>query len=152
MLLFGGPQSGGAVVADGLFVQSEGGPWERVPNPRSPLDKLTDPVGLATAIQAWIASSRVDTAVRFAPCGTQICQVVRLTVPPRAIFDLARYVMGTMGTPPPDLGPFDVDLSVDSSGFPVHVAAQVTAGATTTAVTLDLVRLDAAPSITPPIP
>lgn len=152
MLLFGGPQSGAVVVADGLFVQTEGGPWERIPNPSSPLDKLTDPVGLATAIQAWIASTRIDSAVRFAPCGTQTCQIVRLTVPPRALFDLAGYVMGTMGTPPPDLGPFDVDLSVDPSGFPVRVAAQVTAGATTTAVTLDLVRLDAAPSITPPIP
>lgn len=152
MLLFGGPQSGGAVVADGLFVQTEGGPWERIPDPRSPLDKLTDPAGLATAIQGWIASSRVDSAVRFAPCGTQTCQVVRLTVPPRALFDLAGYVMGTTGTPPPDLGPFDVDLSVDPSGFPVRVETEVTAGDTTTAITLDLVRLDPAPSITPPIP
>jgi hypothetical protein len=152
MLLFGGPQSGGAVVADGLFVQSEGGPWERIPDPRSPLDKLTDPVGLATAIQAWIASSGVDTAVRFAPCGTQTCQLARLTVPPRALFDLAGYVIETTGTPPPDLGPFDVDLLVDPSGFPVRMETRVTAGATTTVIALDLVRLDPAPSITAPIP
>ena len=31
MSLFGGPSSGGVIVADGLFVQTEGQPWVRVP-------------------------------------------------------------------------------------------------------------------------
>ena len=154
MLLFGGPQSGAAVVADGLFIQTEGGPWERIPDPKSPLDLLVDPVRLSTTVEHWLTASRIDPAVRTAPCGTETCQVVMVTVSPQALFDLAGDLMDRVdhGTPPPDLGPIDVDLTIDPSGFPVRMETHVTAGPTTTDVTLDLVRMDPAPSIGPPIP
>ena len=153
MLLFGGPKSGAAVVADGLYVQTEGGPWERIAVRNPALDHLMDPIWLSTAVDRWMGSSRIDPAVRFAPCGQGTCQIVTVAVPPAALYRLAADLMGAdVGTPPPDLGPIDVELSIDRSGFPVQVTTQVTAGPTTTALTLDLVRLDPAPSITPPIP
>jgi hypothetical protein len=41
---------------------------------------------------------------------------------------------------------------IDPSGFPVRMETVVAAGQTTTAVTLQLSRLEPAPTITPPIP
>ena len=153
MLLFGGPQSGAAIVADGLYVQTEGGPWERISKPNAVLDHLTDSTWLSTALERWLASSRIDPGTRFAPCGTETCQVVGVTVPPQALYQLTADLVGANVTEPPsDLGPIDAALSIDPSGFPIRLATQVTAGGTTTALTLDLVRLDPAPSITPPIP
>lgn len=153
MIMFGGPRSGAVVLADGLYVQTEGGPWERILDPKSPIDHLVDPAWLSTAIERWLAASRIDPAVRTVPCGTETCQVVAVTVPPQTLYDLAAGLMGSAyGTPPSDLGPIDVDLFIDPSGFPVRMETHVTAGPTTTNVTLDLVRLDPAPAITPPIP
>ena len=153
MIMFGGPRSGAVVLADGLYVQTEGGPWQRIDEPSTPLNHLVDPAWLSAAVERWLAASRIDPAVRTVPCGTETCQVVAVTVPPQTLYDLAAGLMGgAYGTPPSDLGPIDVDLTIDPSGFPVRMETHVTAGPTTTDVTLDLVRLDPAPSITPPIP
>ena len=154
MLLFGGPQSGAAIVADGLYVQTEGGPWERISKPNAVLDHLTDSTWLSTALERWLASSRID------PGSTALCAMRDRDMPgrcrhrPTAALDqlTADLVGGNVTEPPPDLGLIDAALSIDPSGFPVRLATQVTAGGTTTALTLDLVRLDPAPSITPPIP
>jgi hypothetical protein len=153
MLLFGGPQSGAAIVADGLYVQTEGGPWERISEPNTALDHLTDSTWLSMTIKRWLAASRIDPAMRLAPCGNVTCQVVMVTVPPQALYQLTSdLVGGNVQEPPSDLGPIDAELSIDPSGFPIRLSTQVTAGPTTTTLTLDLVRLDPAPSITPPIP
>jgi len=153
MLLFGGPSSGAVVVADGLYVRTGAGPWEHVADPSSAPDRLIDPDGLSGAIARWMASSQIDPTSRGAPCGTQRCQIVRFSVPAIALSELAGFVFGQGATLlPTDLAPISVDLYIDPSGFPVRVEAQVTAGETTTAVILQLTRVDPAPTITPPIP
>jgi hypothetical protein len=153
MLVFGGPSSGAVVVADGLYVRTGAGSWEHIADPSSPLDRLIDPVGLSGAVARWIASSQIDPTVRGASCGAQRCQIVRFSVPAVALSELEGFVFGPGATPlPPDLAPISVDLYIDPSGFPVDMETQVTAGETRTAVSLQLSRLDPAPTITPPIP
>jgi hypothetical protein len=153
MLLFGGPSSGAAIVADGLYVRTGAGSWERIADPSSPLDRLIDPVGLSGALTRWMTSSQIDPTVRGAPCGTDRCQIVRLSVPAAALSELEGYVVGPNAAQlPPDLAPVSVDLYIDPSGFPVRMETTVAAGETTTAVTLQLSRLDPASTITPPIP
>jgi hypothetical protein len=134
MLLFGGPSSGAVVVVDGLFVQTEGGSWEHVPDRSTPLDGLVDPVGLSNAVKRALDSSQIDPAVRFAPCGTETCQVVGVSAPAQALFDLESLLVGQAVQPPsPDLGPTNVELFIDPpSGFPVRMETRITAGATTT--------------------
>ena len=65
MLFFGGPASGALVVADGLFVRTENGPWEPQP-PRVEqaafLDKLMDRTGLSEAIASTFKASQIDPA------------------------------------------------------------------------------------------
>jgi hypothetical protein len=153
MVLFGGPSSGAAVVADGLYVRTGAGSWEHIADPSSPLDRLIDPDEISGAVARWIASSQVDPTIRGASCGTQRCQVVRISVPPGALSELQGFVFDQDPTPmPSDLAPISVDLYIDASGFPVGLETVVTAGDTTTAVSLRLTRLDPAPTITPPIP
>ena len=153
MVLFGGPSSGAVVVADGLFVRTGAGSWEHIADPASPLDRLIDPDQISGAVARWIASSEVDPTIHGAPCEAQRCQVVRISVPPRALSELAGFVFGQDPTPmPSDLAPISADLYIDSSGFPVGLETVVTAGETSTAVSLRLTRLDPAPTITPPIP
>jgi hypothetical protein len=153
MLIFGGPTSGAVVVADGLFVQTGAGSWEHIADPSSPLDRLIDPAGLSGALTHWITSSQIDPTVRGASCGTERCQIIRLSVPASALADLEGDVFGPgVASLPPDLSPVSVDLYIDPSGFPVRMETMVAAGETTTAVTLQLSRLDPAPSIAPPIP
>jgi hypothetical protein len=153
MVLFGGPSSGAVVIADGLFVRTGAGAWEHIADPSSPLDRLTDPDGLSGAIAHWIAASRVDPTSRSAPCGAQRCQIVRLAVPAPALSGLLEYVFGSGATSlPNDIAPISVDLDVDASGFPGRMETKVTAGTTTTTISLQVTRLDPAPTITPPIP
>jgi len=153
MVIFGGPSSGAVVVADGLFVRTEAGAWEHIADPSSPLDRLIDPKGLSGALAKWIASSNVDPTSRSAPCGDQRCQNIRISVPAPALGDLMQYVLGQSASSlPDDLRPVSVDLDVDPSGFPVRMETVVTAGTTKTSVSLQLTRLDPAPTISPPIP
>jgi hypothetical protein len=153
MLLFGGPSSGAVIVADGLYVRSGADAWEHAADPKSPLDNLTDPAMLSDALARWVAASKVDPTIRTAPCGTQRCQIVRLAVPKAALAGLLAYVTGQETTTlPDDLAPMSVDLAIDASGFPVRMETKVTAGDTTTTVTLVLTRLDPAPTITAPMP
>jgi hypothetical protein len=153
MILFGGPSSGAAVVANGLFVRTEAGAWEHIADPSSPLDRLLDPKALSAALAKWIASSKVDPTSRSAPCGDQRCQIIRISVPASALADLMEYMLGQRASSlPDDLAPISVALDVDPSGFPVRMETVVTAGTTKTSVSLQLTRLDPAPTISPPIP
>jgi len=153
MLLFGGPSHGAVIIADGLFVQTEGGPWERQPPaPTTMLDPFLDRAGLSTAVATAFAASRFDPALRTAPCGAETCRVVGLILPPAALLSLAAYATGgNIQELPPDLGPVAVDLSLDGSGFPVRMETRLTAGPAVTTVTLQLARLDPAPAVAPPI-
>lgn len=161
MLLFGGPSSGAVVIADGVFVQTEAGPWERQPaasasTTSAQLERLIDPVGVSEAIKRVLDASVIDPTVRLVPCGTTTCQVVRFTPSSPAIVGFGTYLSGEAGSIqslPADLQPIVVDLFVDTStGFPVRMETRLVAGDTTTIVALDLTRLEPAPSITPPIP
>jgi hypothetical protein len=75
-------------------------------------------------------------------------------VPAEALFALTVDLFGQGASPPPpDLGPVNVELLIDSAtGFPVRLDTRITAGATITVVTLELTRLDPAPTIDQPIP
>ena len=151
MLMFGGPSSGAAVVADGLYVRTGAGAWEHIADPKSPLDRLIHPDEISGAVARWIASSDIDPTMHGASCGAQECRVVRISVPPGALSELQGYVSGQDISPmPSDLAPVSVDLYIDPSGFPVGLETVVAAGGTTTAVSLQLARLDPAPTITPP--
>jgi hypothetical protein len=154
MLLFGGPSSGAAVVADGLYVRTGAGSWEHIVDSSSRLDRLTDRDGLSGAVARWMASSQIDPSIHGGSCAAQRCQVVRFAVPAAALSELQAFMVGQGATTPlpTDLAPISVDLYIDSSGFPVQMETVVTAGATTTAVSLQLSRVDPAPAITPPIP
>jgi hypothetical protein len=153
MILFGGPSRGAVVVADGLFVRTEAGAWEHIADPKSPLDRLLDPKSLSAALAKWIASSKVDRTSRSAPCGDRRCQTVRISVPASALAQLLEYLFGQSASSlPDDLAPISVDLDVDASGFPVRMETVVTAGTTATTVSLQLTRLDPAPTISPPVP
>ena len=152
MLLFGGPTRGAVIIADGLFVQTEGGPWEAQPPAQTTmLDPFLDRAGLSMVVATAFAASRFDPTVRTAPCGAETCRVVGLVLPPAALLGLSAYASG--GNPqelPPDLGPVVVDLYLDGSGFPVRMETRLTAGPAVTTVTLQLARLDQAPAIAPP--
>jgi hypothetical protein len=154
MLFFGGPSSGSVVIADGLFVRTEGDPWERVPGQSTQLDGLIDRARLSNAFRRAVTSSLVDPEIRFSPCPAGTCQVVHLLVPAEALFALTVDMFGQgASAPPPDLGPVNVELLIDSAtGFPVRLDTRITAGATITVVTLELTRLDPAPTIDQPIP
>jgi hypothetical protein len=154
MLLFGGPTRGAVIIADGLFVQTEGGPWEaQPPAQRTMLDPFLDQAGLSTAVATAFAVSRFDPAVRTAPCGAETCRVVGLVLPPAALLSLSAYgTGGNLQELPRDLGPVAVDLHINGSGFPVRMETRLTAGPAVTTVTLQLARLDPAPAIAPPIP
>ena len=155
MLLFGGPNRGSVVLADGLFVQAEGGPWEAVPiENATPLRPIVDPSALSTAIGGALGQAQVDPELRTESCGTGTCQVVSLLLPPRVTSDLVAFVSGGQAEPPPaDLMPIEAELWLDSeTGFPVRFAAQALAGTTTTRLVLDLERLDPPPSIEAPAP
>ena len=153
MSLFGGPSRGAVIVADGLFVQTEGQPWVHVPDSNPQLDALMDPVRLSRAFQGVLDSSAIDPAVRFTPCGSESCRVMTLTAPPQALFDAGTLLFGSSGqTPPADFGSTTIELLVDpASGFPVRMDTTLTAGSTTTQVSVELSRLDPVPSISPPI-
>jgi hypothetical protein len=154
MLLFGGPSRGAVIVADGLFVQTEGQPWVHVPDSDPRLDALMDPVRLSRAFQGVVDSSAIDPAIRFTPCGAESCRVITLTALPQALFDAETLMFGSSGqTPPADFGSTTIELLIDpSSGFPVGMDTTLKAGSTTTQVSLELARLDPMPSISPPIP
>ena len=142
MLFFGGPNSGSLIIADGLFVRTETGPWERQADQATPFDPLMDRAAVSKAVASTFAASEVDPAIKVAPCGSATCQVVRVTVRPFILSRLARAILGNdVSALPSDLVPTDVDLYVDGSGFPVMLETRLTAGTTVTAVTL---RLDSA--------
>lgn len=160
-LFFGGPARGAVVIADGVFVQTEAGPWERQPaasasTASAPLVRLIDPVGISEAIKRVVNASVIDSTVRLVPCGATTCQVVRFTPSGPAMVGFETYLAGDAGfvqSLPADLQPIVVDLFVDTStGFPVRMETRLVAGDTTTIVALGLTPLDQAPSITPPIP
>jgi hypothetical protein len=151
MLLFGGPSSGAAVVADGIYVRTGAESWQHVADPSSRLDRLIDPVEISGAFARWIASSHIDPTIHGGACGAQRCRIVRISVPPGALSEFQGFVFGQDISPmPSDLAPVSVDLYIDPSGFPVGLETVVTAGGTTTAVSLQLTRSDPAPTITPP--
>ena len=154
MQLFGGPSNGAVVIADGLFVQTDGGPWVKVDGQGTALDKLLDPAALSNAIKGAIDASEIDPVDRSGRCGSATCRIVRLSIPAGALIDVEEALLESgHQPPPPDLGPTTVDLFVDpSSGFPARMTTQIVAGTTTTVVTLDLTRLDPAPTISAPIP
>jgi hypothetical protein len=153
MLFFGGPNSGAVVIADGLFVRTETGPWERQPDQATTLDPFLDRATLSKAIASAFAKSEIDPAIRVTPCGATTCQVVGMTLPPAVIARLSVAILGDrVSELPPDLVPPRMELTVDGTGFPVLLESQVSAGTTTTAITLQLTRIDPAPAIVPPIP
>jgi hypothetical protein len=153
MLFFGGPNSGALIIADGLFVRTETGPWERQPDQGTPIDPFLDRALLSRAIASAFAKSEIDPEIRVAPCGQTTCQVVGMTLPPAVLARLASAIFGDrVSELPPDLVPPHGDLFVDGTGFPVLFETQVSAGTTTTPITLRLTRLDPAPTIAPPIP
>jgi hypothetical protein len=154
MLFFGGPSRGSVVVADGLFVQTEGAPWVHMPETNPQLDWVMDRLGLSNALRRIFDESVIDPAIRFAPCGTERCRVIALTTPAKALFDAQAMLFDAGGqSPPADLLPTKVQLLIDpSSGFPARVDASVQAGSTTTVVSLELSRLDPVPTISPPVP
>ena len=154
MLLAGGPGRGSLVVADGLFVQADGEPWEAFPRENArPLSALLDPNVIATAVGAAIERAEVDPAIRTEPCGVSTCQVVRLLLPPQTASDVAVLYTGQLQPPPPDLLPIEAELWLDpETGFPRHTTVQGVAGGTTTRIALDLERLDPPPPIDPPVP
>lgn len=153
MLLFGGPTRGAVIIADGLFVQTERGPWEAQPPARTTmLDPFLDRAGLSRVVATAFAASRIDPAVRTAPCGAEMCRVIGLVLPPAALVSLSAYATGgNFQELPRDLGPVAVDLYLDGSGFPVRMQTRLTAGPAVTTVSLLLSRLDPAPAIAPPI-
>jgi len=155
MLLFGGPDRGSVVLADGLFVQTEGGPWEAVPiENATPLRPFVDPAALSAAVAHALEQAQIDPAVRTESCGDGTCHVVSLLLPPQVTSDLAGLVSGGQAEPPPaDLHPIEAELWFDpETGFPVRLAAQALAGPTTTRLVLDLERLDPPPPIDAPVP
>jgi hypothetical protein len=153
MLFFGGPNSGALIIADGLFVRTETGPWERQPEQTTPLDGFLDRARLSKAVGSAFAKSEVDPGIRVAPCGDTTCQVVSMTLPPAVLARLAFAIFGDrVSEPPPDLVPPQLDLFVDRTGFPVMVETELSAGTTSTSITLRLTRLDPSPAIAPPIP
>ena len=154
MLLFGGPSAGAVIVADGLFVQTEGRPWVHVPQMDPQLGPFMDRVALSNTLRTIVDSSVIDPAVQFAPCGTETCRVLAMSTPAKALFDAGTLLEGPTGQAPPhDLGTTDIKLLVDpSSGFPVRMDTSITAGLTTTVLSLQLTRLDPVPSIAPPVP
>ena len=153
MLFFGGPNSGALIIADGLFVRTETGPWERQPDQVTPIDPFLDRALLSRAIASAFAKSEIDPEIRVAPCGQTTCQVVGMTLPPAVLARLASAIFGDrVSELPPDLVPPHGDLFVDGTGFPVLFETQVSAGTTTTPITLRLTRLDPHPTIAPPIP
>ena len=155
MLLFGGPDRGSVVLADGLFVQAEGGPWEAVPIENAmPLRPFVDPAALSTLVAGALGQAQIDPEARTESCGAGTCQVVRLQLPPQVTSDLAAFVSGGQAEPPPvDLLPIEAELWLDSeTGFPVRLAVQALAGPTTTRLVLDLERLDQPPAIDAPVP
>ncbi len=154
MSLFGGPASGAVVVADGLFVQAEGGAWVHVPELDQHLAAFVDRDKLSRAFRDILDASTIDPAIRFKPCGAESCRLVTISAPPEAIYSAGTGVLGSgVQTPPDDFGRTTVELLIDpSSGFPVRLDTALTAGPTTTDVSLELERLDPAPTISPPIP
>jgi hypothetical protein len=154
MLMFGGPNSGAVIIADGTFVKTEAGPWERQPDlATTDLDPFMDGARMSETVASVFAASRIDPAIRVAPCGAVTCQVVGMTLPPAALASLASATFGERASaPPPDLIPAEMDLYVDPSGFPVRMETRLTAGTTVTTVALQLTRLDPPPAIAPPIP
>ena len=154
MSLFGGPASGAVVVADGLFVQTEGGAWVHVPELDQHLAAFVDRDKLSRAFGDILDASTIDPAIRFKPCGAESCRLITISAPPEAIYSAGTGVLGSgVQTPPDDFGRTTVELLIDpSSGFPVRLDTALTAGPTTTEVSLELERLDPAPTISPPIP
>jgi len=157
MLLFGGPESGSAVLADGLFIQTEDGPWEAVPAANAtPLLAFLDPASIATISRLAIEGGEIDPATRTTPCGSEDCQVVNLSIPTEAIGFLVGRVSGREPPAPPapiDMLPVKAELWLDQeTGFPRRLAVDATAGGTTTKIVLELERLDPPPVITPPAP
>jgi hypothetical protein len=152
---FGGPDRGSVVLADGLFVQTEGGPWEAVPiENATPLRPFVDPSALSTAVAGALGQAQIDPEARTESCGAGSCQVLSVLFPPQVTSDLAALVSGGQAEPPPaDLRPIEAELWLDpETGFPVRLAAQALAGPTTTRLVLDLERLDPPPLIAAPAP
>ena len=154
MLLFGGPDSGSVVLADGLFIQTDDGPWEAVPPANAmQLRAFLDPAAVATVARLAIEGSEIDPATRTTPCGSQACQVVSLTLPTQAIGLVAGQMLGQRQPAPIDLLPVKAELWLDQdTGFPRRVAVDATAGGTATKIVLELERLEPPPVITPPVP
>ena len=154
MLLFGGPESGSVVLADGLFIQTEDGPWEGVPAANATqLRAFLDPASIATMARLAIQAAEIDTATRTTPCGPESCQVINLTLPTQAIALVVGQVIGQQQPAPIDMLPVKAELWLDQeTGFPRRVAIDATAGGTTTKIVLELERLDPPPVITPPAP
>jgi hypothetical protein len=111
MLLAGGPGRGSLVLADGLFVQADGEPWEAFPRENAgPLSAFLDPNVIVTAVGAAIERAEVDQAIRTESCGVETCQVVRLHLPPETASDVAVLYTGQLQPPPPDLLPIEAEL------------------------------------------
>jgi hypothetical protein len=79
--------------------------------------------------------------------------MITVSAPPQAFFDAETLMFGSSGqTPPADVGSTTIELLIDpATGFPVRMDATFNAGSTTTDVSLELVRLDPVPSISPPV-
>jgi hypothetical protein len=154
MLFFGGPSSGGVIVADGLFVQTEGAPWVHMPGTDPHLDWVMDRPELSNALKGMFDASVIDPAIRFAPCGAEMCRVIAFMTPAKALSDAEVLLLGTgVQLPPSDLEPTNIVLLIDPpSGFPVRMDTTIKAGPTTTIVSLELSRLEPVPSISPPVP
>lgn len=154
MLLFGGPANGAAVIADGVFVRTEDGAFERQADETAaqPLERVIDGQILAGAIREFLDGSMIDPSTELVDCPGTTCQVVRFNASPKAVFGLFERILGQdMGDPPADLDVTRVQATVDqATGFPVLVESTVQAGETTISITARLERLEPAPSITEP--
>ena len=101
MLLFGGPDSGSVVLADGLFVQAEDGPWEAVPPANAAqLAAFLDPASIGTLARLAIEGAEIDPATRTTQCGSEACRVVGLTLPTQAIGLVVGQLIGGEQPPP----------------------------------------------------
>jgi hypothetical protein len=142
------------VLADGLFVQTEDGPWEAVPAENAAqLRAFLDPASISTLARLAIEGSEIDPATRTTPCGPATCQVVNLTLPTQAIGLVVGQLTGQEQPAPIDLLPVKAELWLDQdTGFPRRIAVDATAGGTTTKIVLELERLEPPPVINPPVP
>ena len=152
MLFFGGPNSGALIIADGLFVRTETGPWERQPDQATPLDPFLDrphcrrPSRRHSPHRRSIRRSASPRAERRR-ARSSASRFLRLSSRGSRLRYSAIGVRTASRPCSPAYGPLR-----RWTGFPVLLETRVSAGTTATAITLRLTRLDPAPAIAPPIP